>query len=256
MKKGKKKKWYKSFSTWLVIIACIILVPILLANIFIIFQSKTNKNDVPSLFGYKPFIVLSGSMEGQIHKGDLIITKTVDPTSLKIDDIIAFRDAENTVTTHRIRDIVSSDGTTKFITKGDANTIQDKNLVALEDVEGIYVMRISGFGSLMKSLSEPTTILIIALIITMLFILGFALSTKREKALEREEYLKFKMMKEYQEKEKERLEKEELLELKRLKEQEQTREQQISREEFLELLRLREEKKKREDSDFEDRFKF
>ena len=200
-------------------------------------------------------------MEGQIHKGDLIITKTVDPTTLKIDDIIAFRDAENTVTTHRIRDIISSDGTTKFITKGDANTIQDKNLVALEDVEGIYVMRISGFGSLMKSLAEPTTILIIALVITVLFVLGFTISTKKEKDLEREEYLKFKMMKEYQEKEKERLEREELLNLRRMKEQqereqEQSREQQISREEFLELLRSREEKKKRENSDFEDRFKF
>ncbi len=257
----KREKWYKSFSTWLVILACIILIPILLANIFIIFQSKTNKDVVPSLFGYKPFIVLSGSMEGQIHKGDLIITKTVDPTTLKIDDIIAFRDAENTVTTHRIRDIISSDGTTKFITKGDANTIQDKNLVALEDVEGIYVMRISGFGSLMKSLAEPTTILIIALVITVLFVLGFTISTKKEKDLEREEYLKFKMMKEYQEKEKERLEREELLNLRRMKEQqereqEQSREQQISREEFLELLRSREEKKKRENSDFEDRFKF
>lgn len=258
----KREKWYKSFSTWLVIFACIILVPILLANIFIIFQSKTNKEVVPSIFGYKPFIVLSGSMEGQIHKGDLIITKIVDPTSLKIDDIIAFRDAENTVTTHRIRDIISSNGTTKFITKGDANTIQDKNLVALEDVEGIYVARISGFGSLMKSLADPTTILIIALVITILFVLGFTISTKKEKDLEREEYLKFKMMKEYQEKEKERLENEELLNLRRMKEQqareqEQPKEQQqISREEFLELLRLREEKKKREDSDFEDRFRF
>lgn len=256
----KREKWYKSFSTWLVIVACIILVPILLANIFIIFQSKTNKDAVPSIFGYKPFIVLSGSMEGQIHKGDLIITKIVDPTSLKIDDIIAFRDAENTVTTHRIRDIISSNGTTKFITKGDANTIQDKNLVALEDVEGIYVTRISGFGSLMKSLADPTTILIIALVITILFVLGFTISTKKEKDLEREEYLKFKMMKEYQEKE--RLENEELLNLRRMKEQqareqEQPKEQQqISREEFLELLRLREEKKKREDSDFEDRFRF
>ena len=98
MKKG--KKWYKSFSSWLVIIASIILVPILIANIYIIFQSKTNKDKVPSVFGYKPFIVLSGSMEGKIHKGDLIITKKVDPTTLKVKDIIAFRDAENTVTTH------------------------------------------------------------------------------------------------------------------------------------------------------------
>lgn len=113
MKKG--KKWYKSFSNWIILFICIILGIILISNLFIIFQSKTNKDKVPSVFGYKPFIVLSGSMEGQIHKGDLIITKEIDPTTLKINDIIAFRDAENTVTTHRIIDIVEDEGTTKFM---------------------------------------------------------------------------------------------------------------------------------------------
>ena len=94
MKKG--KKWYRSFSSWLVIIACIILIPVLLGNLYIIYQSKTNKDKVPSLFGYKPFIVLSGSMEGKIHKGDLIITKQTNPKKLKVNDIIAFRYSENT----------------------------------------------------------------------------------------------------------------------------------------------------------------
>ncbi len=254
MKKG--KKWYKSFSSWLVIIACIFLIPILLMNVFIMFQSTTNKDKVPSVFGYKPFIVLSGSMEGKIHKGDLIITKMIDPNVLKTGDIIAFRDVENTVTTHRIIDVVENKGTKKFITKGDNNSTQDRNLVALDDVEGIYVTRIAGFGTMMKSLAEPTTVLTLALIITIVFVICFAISMRKDKNLEREEYLKFKMMKEYQEKEKERLEKEELQELRRLKEMQQKEQPQISREEFLELLRLREEKEKKEDSNYEDRYKF
>ena len=40
-------------------------------------------------------------MEKEIHKGDLIITKIIEPSTLKINDVIAFRDEENTVTTHR-----------------------------------------------------------------------------------------------------------------------------------------------------------
>ncbi len=223
MKKG--KKWYKSFSSWLVIITSIILVPILIANIYIIFQSKTNKDKVPSVFGYKPFIVLSGSMEGKIHKGDLIITKKVDPTTLKVKDIIAFRDAENTVTTHRIIDIVENNGHTQFITKGDNNSTQDHNLVSLEDVEGIYVGRISGFGSIMKSLSEPTTILALALIITVLFVIGFMISMKKDKDLEREEFLKYKMLKEQETQQKEQMLKEHELE----KQNELQRQQEIQR---------------------------
>lgn len=209
MKKG-EKRWYKSPSNWLVIVGCIILIPILLANIFIIIQSKTNKNAVPSVFGYKPFIVLSGSMESDIHKGDLIITKKVNTDKLKVDDIIAFRDAAGTITTHRIIDIVEKDGKNSYITKGDNNSTQDRNLVSEDDVEGIYVGRIPGLGSLMDKLSQPTTIIILLLGVTVIFVIGFMISTKKQSELEKKEYMEFKLMKEK--------EKEEQLKRKKLKE--------------------------------------
>ena len=200
MKKG-GKKWYNSFSNWLVILACIILIPILVINLSIMFQAKQDESKVPSIFGFKPFIVLSGSMEKEIHKGDMIITKVVeDPTSLGVDDVIAFRDAEGTVTTHRIIDVVLEDGETYFITKGDNNNTQDLNLVsAKSDIEGIYVGRIPGIGSIMNSLSEPTTIIIVILGITMIFVIGFIISTKKQQEAERKEFLEYKKMKEQQE---------------------------------------------------------
>ncbi len=196
----KDKKWYQKVSNWLIIIVCLILIPILLINIYIMYQAKTNKDEIPSIFGYKPFIVLSGSMETKIFKGDLIITKIIAPETLKVNDIIAFRDAEDTVTTHRIIDIVDKEGITYFITKGDNNNTQDQNLVELEDVEGIYLFRIPGVGSIMNSLSEPTTIIIILLGVTLIFIIGFTISTKKQRDLEHKEYLEYKRMKEEQEK--------------------------------------------------------
>lgn len=204
MKSGEKmktgeKKWYQSVSNWVVIVACVILIPVLLVNLSIMFQANTNESKVPSVFGYKPFIVLSGSMETEIRKGDLIITKEVDPTTLGVDDVIAFRDAENTITTHRIIDLVVEDGKTYFITKGDNNTSQDLNLVELSDVEGIYVGRIPGIGSMMNSLSEPTTIIIVVLIITMIFVVGFSISSKKQRELEKLEFLEYKRMKEQEE---------------------------------------------------------
>lgn len=216
MKEG--KKWYQSFSNWLLIIGCVILIPILVINLWIMFQSKTNSDKVPSVFGYKPFIVLSGSMESDIHKGDLIIAKEYDPTKLKVKDIIAFRDAENTVTTHRIIDIVENDGEKYFITKGDNNDTQDLNLVALSDVEGIYVFRIPGIGSMMESLSKPTTIMVLVFMITAAFVIGFMISNKKERDLERKEFLEYKMMKEKEEKE--RLESEKTKKTKSIKAEE------------------------------------
>ena len=198
MKKG--NKWYHSFSNWLIIIACVILVPMLVMNLSIMFQAKTKKDVVPSIFGIKPFIVLSGSMETEIHKGDMILTKIVDPASLGVDDVIAFRDAEGTVTTHLVIDVVVENGETFFITKGDNNSTQDKNLVELSDVEGLYIGRIPGIGSMMDSLSEPTTIIIVVLGITMIFVIGFSISNKKQREIERKEFLEYKKRKELEEK--------------------------------------------------------
>ncbi len=196
----KDKKWYQKISNWLIIAISVILVPILVINIWIMIQANNNKDEIPSVFGYKPFIVLSGSMETKIFKGDLILTKIVDPKTLKVNDIIAFRDAEDTVTTHRIIDIVERDGENYFITKGDNNQTQDENAVEYDDVEGIFVLRFPGMGSIMNSLSKPTTIIILLLGITLVFIIGFSISTKKQRELERQEFLEYKRMKEEQEK--------------------------------------------------------
>jgi len=224
MKKG-EKKWYTLIQNWLLIIACLILVPMLLMNLIIMVQSMTNKDQVPSVFGIKPFIVLSGSMEPEIHKGDIILTKVVDPESLRVEDVIAFRDAENTVTTHRIIDIVEESGVEYFITKGDNNSTQDRNLVEKSDVEGIYIMRVPGIGSMMQSLSQPTTIMVLVVGITVIFIIGFTISNKKQQEKERQEFLEFKLMKEQQEKEaqkqQEEKERQEFLEYKRMKEQQE-----------------------------------
>ena len=63
------------------IIICLLSI-ILLINVYVIIQAKSKPNLVPSIFGYKPFIVVSGSMETKLHVGDLVIIKNVDPSTL------------------------------------------------------------------------------------------------------------------------------------------------------------------------------
>lgn len=197
-----ERKWYTKPSNWVMFVACLILIPALLINLYIIYQAKTNKDEVPSILGYKPFIVLSGSMETEIHRGDLIIVKEIEPSELVLEDVIAFRDNEETITTHRIIEIVERDGITYFITKGDNNNSQDQNLVEFEDVEGIYVGRIPGVGNIMNSLSEPTTVIILGLGITVIFIIGYSISNKKLKEEERREFLEYKRLKELEEQKK------------------------------------------------------
>ena len=191
-----EKKWYQKVSNWIFGIIVIILLGILAINIHITLQAKNNEDVVPNVFGYKPFIVLSGSMEKEIHKGDLIITKMIEPESLKISDVIAFRDNENTVTTHRIIDIVEKNNNTYFVTKGDNNNSQDQNLVEYKDVEGIYVTRIPMVGTVLSELAKPANAIIIVLGISIIFILLFTRSNRKLRLEEEKEFLEYKKQKE------------------------------------------------------------
>ena len=203
-----EKKWYQKVSNWLFGIVVVILLSILAINIHITIQAKNNENVVPSVFGYRPFFVLSGSMEKEIHKGDLIITKIIEPSTLKINDVIAFRDEENTVTTHRIIDMIERDGNTYFVTKGDNNNTQDQNLVEYKDVEGIYVGRVPLVGTILNELAKPVNAVILVMGITIIFILLFQRSSRKIKLEEQAEFLAYKKEKELALKNMEKIQKE------------------------------------------------
>ena len=55
----------------------------------------------------------------------------------------------------------------------------------------------------MNSLAEPTTIIIVVLCITIAFIIGFTISNKKQRDLEKQEFLEYKRMKELEAKEEE-----------------------------------------------------
>jgi len=167
-----------------------ILSVILLINIWIVIQAKTKPNSVPSIFGYKPFIVLSGSMETKIHVGDLVFVKVVDPSTLNENDIIAFRDHENLVTTHRIINIVNTDRGKCFETKGDNNNAKDDNIVCKDNVEGLYVSRIAKLGSAILFIQEPLGFTVMMLSILLICIFIYWISNRNNKNKISEEELK------------------------------------------------------------------
>lgn len=165
---------------------------ILLMNLFVLVQAKMNEDKVPAIFGYKPFIVMSGSMESEIYTDDLIFVKTVNPKELKVNDIIAFR-VDKVVVTHRIVQIDEVNGELKFTTKGDNNNANDNGIVNEEDVEGIYAKRIPKLGSWLLFIGKPIGMVVSVLIaVVIIFIYAFVNISleKKEKDLEDEEYRK------------------------------------------------------------------
>lgn len=136
-----------------------ILTPIIIVSLVILIDSWVHPDEIPSFFGWKPFIVLSGSMETEIYAGDVAVVKKVDTKDIKENDIIAFKDG-NIVITHRVIEIINDNGTIKYKTKGDNNNVNDDGYVKEEQIEGLYQFKISKLGDFAVFVQTPIGIVI------------------------------------------------------------------------------------------------
>ncbi len=118
----------------------------------------------PSVLGVTPMVTLSGSMsgtqEGHIEVGDLIFVGKAEPEELKAGDVIAYM--ENTIiVTHRIMEVqTAEDGSIQWITKGDANNVEDAVSVSESQLVGKYMFRIPKLGDFALFLQEPLGMLL------------------------------------------------------------------------------------------------
>lgn len=156
-------------------ILCIILLPILIINLTLIVKSYTNADEVPSVGGYFPMIVLTDSMDPEIQSGDLIFCHTVEAEAVQVGDIISFYDPMgngSTVVTHRVMEIKDEGTGRSFITKGDNNNTEDQMPVQAEDVIGLYKSRIAGAGNIAMFM-QTTPGLIVCVIVPMILLIGW-----------------------------------------------------------------------------------
>ena len=162
-------------------VLCVILIPILLINITLIAKSFINKDEVPSIGGTLPLIVLTDSMHPEIESGDLIICKTAEAEDIKVNDIISFFDPAGngtSIVTHRVIEIVEEDGEIFFRTRGDNNNTEDKELVPAENLVGVYKMRIAGAGHIAMFM-QSTAGLIVCVVLPIILLVGYDLVRRR-----------------------------------------------------------------------------
>ncbi len=141
------------------IVLIVILIPVVFFCSVIFVNSLIKPDEVPSFFGWKPFIVLTGSMETQIFAGDVAVVKEVDIDVIKENDIIAFKQ-NDIVTTHRVVEIIEESGKKKFITKGDNNNTLDDGYVLEDGIEGKYQFDIPKLGTVLMFIQKPSGFII------------------------------------------------------------------------------------------------
>ena len=173
------------FLTILGTVLCIILIPILLINLTLIAKSYINEDEVPSVGGVFPMIVLTDSMYPMIASGDLIICHTAEADEITVGDVISFYDpmgSGTSVVTHRVLEIITEDGELSFRTKGDNNNAEDTALVPAKNLIGTYRSRIPLVGHVAMFM-QTTPGLIVCCVCPILLLVGY--DVLRRKKLEK-----------------------------------------------------------------------
>lgn len=180
----------KKAGTAIGLLLCIVFLFLLICNLTIIIKGTVNPETPPTVFGVTPMVVLSGSMSGtaedHIEVGDLIFDTAPDISSLKEGDIVSFMEGK-VVVTHRIISIdTDENGETVYITKGDANNIEDEPISA-DDIIGIYRFRIPKLGDFAMFLQKPLGMAVFIGIPVCAFIVYDIIRRNRTKSREAQE---------------------------------------------------------------------
>lgn len=97
----------------------------------------------PRIFGFEIYDVVSGSMEPEIPVGSVLYAKACDLQDVNEGDIIAYTDVDGVVA-HRVVTNRSSLG--EFVTKGDANNVEDREPVTYDRVVGRVAFHLPVLG--------------------------------------------------------------------------------------------------------------
>lgn len=163
-------------------VLCIILIPILIINCTMIAKSYLNKDAVPSFGSFFPLIVLTDSMYPEIASGDLIICRQIDAGEVQAGDVISFFDPSGkgtTTVTHRVMEITTDKtGALAWVTKGDANNVEDRAVVPAEKLLGIYSVRVPGAGNIAMFM-QTIPGLVICVILPMLLMIAYDIIRRR-----------------------------------------------------------------------------
>ena len=185
MKKLKNNKVLKTIFT--IIKTFIIIVS--LEFILVVFLQRFSNNKL-SLFNYRIFAVATGSMKPKYNIGDVLISKDVNPSKLKVGDNISYLGTQSNfkgkVITHQIVKIEKDeDGKLLFHTKGIANLVEDP-VVKESQVYGKVIYKTILLSYIYKFVSTSTgfgLIIVIPLILMVGYEILVTLLEKKEEEI-------------------------------------------------------------------------
>lgn len=129
---------------------------------------------------YKLLTVQSGSMEPNIHLGSVVITKPTE--NYKKNDIITFSEPTNpkVLVSHRIVGIDKVNGSTSYVTKGDANQNPDSEKRLKQNVVGKVIFSVPLVGYFVNFAKSKNGLLMLIIVPSILIIVSEIINIANE----------------------------------------------------------------------------
>ena len=120
-----------------------ILLALVILILAVVILQRVSKNNA-SIGGIRIFNIVTESMFPEYQIGDVLISKKIEPSKIKVGDDLVYLGTEQgfagRVVTHRVVDIEESDGKYRFHTKGLANEVEDP-VVQENQIYGIVIYK-------------------------------------------------------------------------------------------------------------------
>lgn len=144
-----------------------------IAMVFFVAQSRISGGP-PKIAGRHMYIVLSGSMAPAFDTGSVIFVEPMEPENINEGDIITYRGLGDSglLTTHRVVGMEESGQDLEFITKGDANDVNDPNPIPGTNLVGKVAMSVPYLGYLMGFGQSKQGLLVLVVIPGVLLIIS------------------------------------------------------------------------------------
>lgn len=145
-------------SVFLYAILTILVIIIITVVVYYIEQKQNLKKGDYTAPLFSAYVIISNSMEPNIHVNDAVVTRRVSGHSVEKGDIITFI-SESPISygatiTHRVVEVTQdSNGFYLFRTKGDNNNTEDSWLVPEDNLMGKVMFKIPKLGYLQQFLS-------------------------------------------------------------------------------------------------------
>jgi signal peptidase len=131
---------------------------------------------VGALLGFRALVVRSGSMAPAIQGGDVVVTRLVRPSTVEPGDVVTFRDPsrQGDLVTHRVVQVRPEANVLAFVTRGDANTGEERWSIGGDGTIGAAAFRVPRAGHVLAWLRLPA-VRTALLVVSALALAGLAL---------------------------------------------------------------------------------